>query len=226
MAGKDKRPASAPCSLHEWQNGDSPTVAADVSAWRSCERKRLRALRDARSGEEKASADLDIAASLDRVITDFVTGSGRAAQQICISVFWPLPREPDLRSWYTKAAARGLQLALPAVAERSAALVFHRWSPGDDLSPDLLGIPASTGPAVIPDLLIVPCNGFDELCYRLGNGGGYYDRTMAAISGKPVLIGVAYEDSRLRSIFPQPHDAPMQAVVTDKTVWKAEPGGR
>lgn len=226
MANENKTPASAPCSLHEWRTGDAPSVAGDVSAWRNQERKRLRTLAAARTNAARGSAGHDIAARLDSVISDVVASRGKAARETFVSVYWPLPREPDIRPWYAEATAQGLQLLLPAVTDRDAPLSFRRWLPGDALSPDLLGIPTATGPEASPDLLIAPCAGFDEHCYRLGNGGGYYDRTMAALPDAPVLLGVAYEESRLRSIYPQPHDVQMQAVITETAVWRAEPDRR
>lgn len=226
MANENNDPASAPCSLHEWQQGVVPSVAEDVSAWRNMERKRLRTLVAAMPGAAREAADRDIAVSLSSAVSDLLASTGRTVRDTFISVYWPLQREPDIRSWYTQAATQGLQLLLPVVTERNAPLSFRRWSPGAELSPDLLGIPAATGAQTHPDLLIAPCAGFDEHGYRLGNGGGYYDRTMAALPDAPVLIGVAYEHCRLRSIYPQPHDVQMQAVVTETAVWRAEPDGR
>jgi 5-formyltetrahydrofolate cyclo-ligase len=78
------------------------------------------------------------------------------------------------------------------------------------------GIPVSTqGRIVEPQCLLVPCVGFDRRRYRLGFGGGYYDRTLARLSPRPIVVGIAFEASRLDSIHPQPHDVQMDVVITE-----------
>ncbi|WP_411961464.1 5-formyltetrahydrofolate cyclo-ligase [Mesorhizobium sp. CO1-1-3] len=74
----------------------------------------------------------------------------------------------------------------------------------------------SHGPAVQPDVVIAPVVGFDEANYRLGYGGGFFDRTLAAAPRRPLVVGVGYARSRIRTIYPQPHDIPMDVVVTDE----------
>jgi 5-formyltetrahydrofolate cyclo-ligase len=71
------------------------------------------------------------------------------------------------------------------------------------------------GKPVLPTLLFVPLVGFDDAGYRLGHGGGYYDRTLAALSPRPAAIGVGYAATRLETIHPQPHDIPMDAIATE-----------
>ena len=78
-------------------------------------------------------------------------------------------------------------------------------------------IPApADGPSVTPDVLLVPLVGFDAGGYRLGYGGGYYDRSLAARTPRPLAIGIGFEISRLATIHPQPHDIPMDAIVTER----------
>ncbi len=74
-----------------------------------------------------------------------------------------------------------------------------------------------------PDAIIVPLVGFDERGYRLGYGGGYFDRTLAAAARRPLAIGLGLEDSSLRTIYPQPHDIAMDLIVTDQGVHRAVP---
>jgi 5,10-methenyltetrahydrofolate synthetase len=76
---------------------------------------------------------------------------------------------------------------------------------------------------VQPDALIVPLVGFDSACYRLGYGGGYYDRTLAAAVKRPFCVGLGFNAGALSTIFPQMHDIPLDAIVTDRTVARAAP---
>ena len=71
------------------------------------------------------------------------------------------------------------------------------------------------GEAVQPDTLLVPLVGFDTAGYRLGYGGGFYDRTLAMMPARPHTIGIGFTASRLRTIYPQPHDIPMDRIVTN-----------
>jgi 5,10-methenyltetrahydrofolate synthetase len=71
---------------------------------------------------------------------------------------------------------------------------------------------------VTPEVLLIPMVGYDSAGYRLGYGGGYYDRTLAALTPRPLCIGIAYDASQLETIHPQPHDIPMNAVVTERRV--------
>ena len=69
-----------------------------------------------------------------------------------------------------------------------------------------------------PDVVIVPLVGFDGSGYRLGYGGGYFDRTLASAVPRPYAIGLGYADSALQTIYPQPHDIPMNLIVTDQSI--------
>jgi 5-formyltetrahydrofolate cyclo-ligase len=73
-----------------------------------------------------------------------------------------------------------------------------------------------SGEIVVPDLLVVPLVGFDAQGYRLGYGGGFYDRTIAAMPAKPRTIGVGFELGRLLTIYPEPHDIPLDSVITER----------
>ena len=77
---------------------------------------------------------------------------------------------------------------------------------------------------VIPKAAIVPLNGFDLEGYRLGYGGGYFDRTLAALEQKPLTLGVGFEIGRLSTIYPQPHDIPMDFIVTEASLYAVEAG--
>jgi 5-formyltetrahydrofolate cyclo-ligase len=112
------------------------------------------------------------------------------------------------------------------VVTRSAPVEFWSWVPGASMQRGLwdIPIPAERDP-VVPDALLIPLVGFDAEGYRLGYGGGYYDRTLAAAAERPFCIGLGYDEMRLPTIYPQPHDIPMDVIVTDLTLVRAS-GGR
>lgn len=129
---------------------------------------------------------------------------------------WPWRSEPDLVDFLVQwqAQTAGRTLALPIVPEVPGPLAFHVWTASTLLLPDRFGIPAPQGSSqVIPDLVLVPLNGFDEQGYRLGYGGGYFDRTLAAT---PLpTVGVGFEIARVPDLQPEPHDRPLDWVVTE-----------
>ncbi|MEP4420404.1 MAG: 5-formyltetrahydrofolate cyclo-ligase, partial [Nitratireductor sp.] len=111
---------------------------------------------------------------------------------------------------------RGGTLALPVVVEKAAPLVFRDWRPGMKLEKGVWNIPVPpAAPAVIPDIVISPVVGFDPANYRLGYGGGFFDRTLAALPARPTVIGVGYAAAAIATIYPQPHDIAMDFIVTE-----------
>lgn len=114
------------------------------------------------------------------------------------------------------------QASLPVIKTRGEALEFHAWAPDTRMKTGHHGIPepASAQP-VVPDLLIVPCVGFDVEGYRLGYGGGYYDRTLAAwpAAKRPVTVGVAYEACRTNALLREAHDIPLDLIITDEACY-------
>jgi len=139
-----------------------------------------------------------------------------------IGFYWPLRGEFDARAWIAGwlAGDASRQAALPAIAERHTPLAFRVWTPDTPMREGHHGIPEpASQERAVPDLLLVPCVGFDADGYRLGYGGGYYDRTLAAWPGDalPVTVGVAYEACRIDDGVPEreAHDLPLDVVVTD-----------
>lgn len=134
---------------------------------------------------------------------------------------WPYRAEPDLREFLSlwRAQGRGRALALPVVPDGEGALRFRGWRPGVALAADRFGIPTPVDtPFLQPDLLIVPCNGFDARGYRIGYGGGFFDRTLAALDPAPVTVGVAFEAARVDALCPQAHDRPLDWILTEAGV--------
>ena len=110
---------------------------------------------------------------------------------------------------------RGAHTALPVVVEKRSPLEFRTWAPGIETVPGVFGLPVPQSPVVVPDVLLMPPVGFDAGGYRLGYGGGYFDRTLASLSPQPLKIGLARGVSRVETIHPQPHDIPMDFVITE-----------
>jgi len=137
--------------------------------------------------EERLAVDVDERkARSDRIASRLDLAVGKVSGRI-VSGYWPFRGEPDLRNWAIKIIERGV------------------WN---------ILVP-SRGPSVMPDIVIAPVVGFDGANYRLGYGGGFFDRTLAAMHRRPLAVGVGCAGSRLRTIHPQPHDIPMDVIVTD-----------
>ena len=156
--------------------------------------------------------------SLDSAIAAMLFAWWQSNQVQSLGVYWPIQNEPDLRSAYEMLAAQGVQLALPIVDQRDAPLRYAAWTPGDPVVKDALGItiPAINKVSMLPEALLIPCVGFNPARFRLGYGGGFYDRTLA-ISPRPLAVGIAYASSS--ATFPAaPHDIPMDVLITEAQI--------
>jgi 5,10-methenyltetrahydrofolate synthetase len=106
------------------------------------------------------------------------------------------------------------------VIEKAKPLIFKSWKQGEKLDRGIWNIPIpAEGRQMLPDIVISPLVGFDPRLYRLGYGGGFFDRTLAAHPGKPLVIGVGYLSQHIATIHPQPHDIPMTRIITEKGLW-------
>ncbi|MEJ1156867.1 5-formyltetrahydrofolate cyclo-ligase [Prosthecomicrobium sp. N25] len=182
-------------------------------AWRKAERERLLAGRAALSSAEREAATAAIASALEGVLPE---GPGRV-----LGLYWPIKGELDLRAWALGTAERrGWSLALPVVVEPRTPLVYRPWSRGTPMERGFWNIlvPAGSETAV-PDVVIAPLVGFraDGL-WRLGYGGGYFDRTLASLSPRPLAIGIGLAATEVPGYAPEPHDIPMDAIVTEAGV--------
>ncbi|MFU0506567.1 5-formyltetrahydrofolate cyclo-ligase [Pseudaminobacter sp. NGMCC 1.201702] len=190
------------------QAGRNPQTWPEVAAWRKAERARLIEERLAIPAEERAAMSQRIAQGLDAAI-------GPVAN-IRVSLYWPFRGEPDLRAWMGSIIERGGSVALPVVIEKAHPLEFRAYKPGDQLEKGVWNIPIpAAGERVLPDVVISPIVGFDDRNYRLGYGGGFFDRTLAAMPKKPMVIGIGYSMARIATIHPQTHDIPMDRIVTE-----------
>lgn len=131
----------------------------------------------------------------------------------------PVRGEFDARPLASRLIEQGWQAAMPVVTAVAAPMSFHAWTPSSAMSSDRYGIPIpADGAAVIPDIVLLPLLAFDAQGFRLGYGGGYFDRTLAAMVPRPQAIGVGFELGRVADIRPQPHDIRLDAVVTEAGV--------
>jgi 5-formyltetrahydrofolate cyclo-ligase len=195
----------------------TPRGPAEVARWRKELRKRLIRDRLAMDPETRQRHG-------ERIVHGIPEAVGRI-QGLTISAFRPIQGEPDLTPFLEALASRGGRCALPVVVGTGMPLVFRAWAPGDPLEPGVWGIPVppEDSPVVVPEVVIAPVVGFDRAGYRLGYGGGYFDRTLAALGPGVRFLGVGFFRSALPTIYPQPHDVPMEAVVTEGGIFRPEP---
>ncbi len=166
-----------------------------------------------------ARAALADRAVRERALTARVARWLRTMPVARLAFFWPVRGEPDLTAvigeWLAEGAGR--TAALPVVV--GDMLEFAAWAPGAPMQAGAYDIPIpATIRRVIPQLILIPCVGIDDRRYRLGYGGGYYDRTTAAFAVRPVLVGVAFDCGRVASIDPQPHDVRLDLAITESGV--------
>jgi 5-formyltetrahydrofolate cyclo-ligase len=182
----------------------------EVRAWRKAQRAALIARRLAIARDDRADCNEAITARLLPLLPP------QAALR-SIGFYWPFKGEYDPRPLMRSLHGLGVRLALPVVVERARPLEFRAWWPGMRMVPGIWDIPVpAEGGAVLPDAVVAPLVGFDAQGYRLGYGGGYYDRTLAALPEMPLAIGVGFELAALETIHPQPHDIPMDLIVTER----------
>jgi 5-formyltetrahydrofolate cyclo-ligase len=177
-------------------------------------------LRQARNEIPEPQRDRGSLLMRGRLYTWLIAAREASGQPLCtVAAFWPLPGEPDLRPLLTQWAEGGTKVCLPCVTNPDAPLEFRNWTPSTAMREGRYGIaePAE-GPAVIPDVLLVPTLGYSDAADRLGYGGGYYDRTLAALADaghRAVAIGIAWNEGRLpNSYLPADHDVRLDAVLT------------
>ena len=109
------------------------------------------------------------------------------------------------------------KIGLPVVNKLDKTLTFHAWYPGCPMEDDAYGIPKPKDTEIIvPTLLFVPCVGYGPGGYRLGYGGGFYDRTLATLAPRPVTVGLGFAHGWLPDLLPEPHDIPLDVLLNDQ----------
>ncbi len=191
---------------------------ATLKSWRKSQRERLIAARAA-----LAPAVLE---AWRQRIDGFLELSFPGLAGCRLAFCWPIKGEYDARHFARTMRARGALTALPVVVALGSPLIFREWHPGVGLAKGPLDIPYPVdSPEVTPNAVLLPMNGWDARGYRLGYGGAFFDRTLASLAKKPVVIGVSYELARLETIYPQSWDIPVDYVVTERGVYRRDPEG-
>lgn len=189
---------------------DCSEAGEALKLWRRELRLRLIAAREAMPAEQHAAKSRLVELALTPLLASL-------APRV-VGFCWPYRREFDARPvllrWLKQDASR--QVALPVIVAPRAPLIFREWGPETPMREDRHGIPVpASGRALQPDLLMLPLVGFDSRGHRLGYGGGYFDRTVARLSPRPLTIGVGFELGRVDSIRPQDYDIPLNYIVTE-----------
>jgi 5-formyltetrahydrofolate cyclo-ligase len=182
----------------------------EVKAWRKGERERLIAWRVAVPAEQRRQWSGAIEKALRDILAD---------RPGALGVYWPFRAEFDPRPLVEWAVAAGHTVALPVVVDKKGPLEYRTWRPGEPLVDGVWGIPVpEQRNLVTPATVLAPLVGFDSGCYRLGYGGGYFDRTLAALSPPAFAIGVGFDAQQIDTIHPQSFDVPMDVIVTESKI--------
>lgn len=193
-------------------------MSSEITEWRRARRTALL--------EQRMAVATALRSTWNTRITESLLGGLVVDRAVVVAAYWPFKGEFDPRFAMRIWRERGAATALPVVVGKGMPLQFRSWWPGMRTSAGVYGLPIPEEGAVVrPDVVLMPPVGFDAIGYRLGYGGGYYDRTLAALSPQPLKIGVAFELSRIETIRPQAHDIPMDYVVTQDGIWRAQTTG-
>ena len=185
----------------------------EVKRWRRAERERLLALRQALPAADRRRWSQRVENEIRAVLAD---------RPGVLGVYWPFRAEFDPRPLIDWAVASGRGVALPVVVDKKGPLEYRAWRPGETLVDGVWNIPVPEKREVVaPVIVLAPVVGFDRGCYRLGYGGGYFDRTLAALAPRPWAIGVGFALQEIGTIYPQSFDVPMDQIVTETgTRWR------
>ena len=187
-----------------------PNDWRSICTWRNAMRESLIRARISIGKIKRKQCLHEIQSSISEILSDITPG--------IIGFYWPIKGEFDLRNLVTNLLDLGWQAALPVVVEKGAPLEFRLWRPDMKLVPGVWNIPMPQEPDIVtPSALIIPLVGVDQENYRLGYGGGYYDRTLASLDNMTLTIGIGLESCRLETIYPQWHDIAMDKIVIART---------
>jgi len=181
---------------------------SDVRAWRKTERARLLELR--------REMPLDVHQQANEAIQNQLVKRLAPDSHELVGCYWPSRREFNCVPYMREVLRSGGRVALPVVIGRGRPLEFRCWTEKGSMERGVWNIPhPASGEPVFPPALVIPLVGFDDAGYRLGYGAGYYDMTIASFAVRPLCVAVGFEFSRLPTFHPQPHDHPMDVIVTE-----------
>jgi 5-formyltetrahydrofolate cyclo-ligase len=198
--------------MHEFAGERLPSVTNDWNAVR-----RFRKAKRAELLERRKTLSFHDRQAFAEALTAHLLAALDLNAYPVLGIYWPIRGELDLRDLARRHIEAGRTAALPVVVANGAPVEFWQWEPHTPMQRGLWDIPVPTERrCVAPDALLIPLVGYDAAGYRLGYGGGYYDRTLAALTPRPLCIGVGYDEAALETIQPQPHDIPMDLIVTQR----------
>ena len=194
----------------------SDNTAESRLAYRRALRKQLVERRQAMSADDLAR--------FTKAICDHLRNDFHQLAGMRVGFCWPMKNEPDLRplikSWI-KLGNAGFVALLPVVVQPKAPLAFRAWTPDTLMLADRYGIQTpAEGEFLTPEALLIPVNAFDAAGYRIGYGGGFFDRTLATVKPMPLSIGVGFELARVDSIRPESYDLPLDAIITETGIFR------
>jgi 5-formyltetrahydrofolate cyclo-ligase len=213
--------SSPACLMHEIDEKAHVRLESwdDIKAWRKERRDALikqRLTHDTNKCRQRSEPIL-LQLAEDLRALRAARSADKAPSPFVLGIYWPFRGEIDVRELAHQHIAAGGMAALPVVSEKSAPVQFWRWRPEVPMARGLFNIPIPGECEIVtPDVLIIPLVGFDRAGFRLGYGGGYYDRTLAAANPRPHTIGIAFAEAELETTYPQAHDIPMDRIVTDR----------
>lgn len=193
----------------------SPEHAADCAAIRAALRREKLAARLAMPAAVHAEASACITGHLRNLLATRAPGT--------IAFCAPVQNEHDTRPLIAELLTLGWRAAMPVVVSKNDAMAFRSWTPDCAMTDDRHGIPIpAAGAERKPDVVLLPLVAFDPAGYRLGYGGGYFDRTLAAQVPRPLAFGVGFELARVPDIRPQAHDVRLDAIITEAGVLRPD----
>lgn len=190
---------------------DQDKQSNEATAFRQSLRRKLIVARESMPAALHARKSAAVLGHLNRLLAPRTPGM--------LAFYWPIRAEVDCRLLLPRLLALGWRTCLPVVVDRAQALEFREWTPDSHMVPGEHGIPTvAKGLTVLPNILLLPVNAFDREGYRLGYGGGYFDRTLAAMLPRPYAVGVGFDLAQVDSIGPHEKDCVLDAVVTESGV--------
>ena len=163
----------------------------------------------------RAAIDPARLAAAGAALAGHVLRDCKPPQGAVVAGVWPLEGEVDLRPLLRALHQRGHIVVLPVTPPRGQPLTFRRWRPGDALLRERFGTLRPTGEVLVPDFLLVPLLAFDRRPYRLGYGGGYYDRTLAALPPGRFALGFGLAAQQVDAVPSGPNDVALDAIATE-----------